>query len=275
MCARNRLSTRPRRRRPDDVVLRRRRGRGDAGPPEPVHGGASGHQRELRERALPDHPGAAADPARGRTGPGHRPRHQHQGTGAALARPYALPREPGVLPRELRRPARLDAAGRIGHHPRLHDPAHPRRRLRQQDAVRAGGRRDAGRGRHLGRVGRGSDQGRREPAAAGRLRHRPLGSPHHRPEHLLRRHLLGRGRYARADRGGHQAVRRKARRLDRERPAPARGLGQRRRHHVPRRRRRLHQRAAAVLLLGQLAGGEPLDQDRRRLRLGRHGLALR
>ena len=40
-------------------------------------------------------------------------------------------------------------------------------------------------------------------------------------------------------------------------------------------RRRLHQRPDPVLLFRQLAGREPLDQDRRRLRLGGDRLALR
>ena len=46
-----------------------------------------GHQRHPRQRRLQGHPGAAADPARGRPGPRHRPRHQPQGAGRPLARP--------------------------------------------------------------------------------------------------------------------------------------------------------------------------------------------
>ena len=95
----------PGRRRPHHVVFRRRRGRGHRGPAQALHEGQPRHQRHPRQRRLPGGPGAAADPARGRPGPRHRPRHQPQGAGAALARPDApTSRTPTTGDDQLRRP---------------------------------------------------------------------------------------------------------------------------------------------------------------------------
>ena len=143
-----------RRRRAPHVVLRRRRGRRHRGPPQALHGREPRHQRHPRQRRLPGDPGAAADPAPGRPGPRHRPRHQPQGAGRPLARPHPLPRGPRRLAHQLRRHARLDAPRRLAGHHRLHDPAHAHRRLRQRHPLRAGRRRAPRRQRHLGRLGR-------------------------------------------------------------------------------------------------------------------------
>ena len=142
-----------RRRRAHHVVLRRRRRRGHQGPARPLHEGQSRHQRHPRQRRLQGRPGAAADPARGRPRPRHRPRHQPQGAGRALARPAPLLADPAYWHDNFGDQARLDAAGRLEGHHRLHDPAHADRRLRQQDAVRAGRRRRSRATRRPGTTG--------------------------------------------------------------------------------------------------------------------------
>ncbi len=94
-------------------------------------------------------------------------------------------------------------------------------------------------------------------------------------ERLLWRELYRRRQDARQGRRRHQGLRHQAGRLDQGRADAEGDLGLRRRIDLSGRRRRLHQRPDPVLLFGQLAGREPVDQDRRQLRLGRDGLALR
>jgi hypothetical protein len=123
----------------------------------------------------------------------------------------------------------------------------------------------------LGRMGwTPAQQGRQQPESARRLRDRPLGPSHLRPERLLwrelhrrRRHRLRRWMTGAKDFGA-QACPVGGRRQDAEG-----NLGRRRRLDLSRRRLTISSmRRLAVLLFGQLAGLEPLVQDRRQFRLG-------
>ena len=71
--------------------------------------------------------------------------------------------------------------------------------LRQRHPLRTGRRRDAGRGRDLGRLDRSLQAGDGEPATPRRLRHRPLGPPDLGSERELRCGVHRGGRDARAD----------------------------------------------------------------------------
>ena len=87
-----------------------------------------------------------------------------------------LPEGPGLFRNEFRALPRMDApAGRHNVDSGLHDPAHGHRSLRQQDPVRAGRRRDAGRQGDLGGLGQGDEGRRHEGAGAVPDRHRPVG----------------------------------------------------------------------------------------------------
>ena len=201
-------------------------------------------------------PGAAADPARGRPGPRHRPRHQPQGAGRALARPHAptsrTPTTGATNFGDTLDWMRPDGSKR---HPRLHDPAHAHRRLRQHDAVRAGRRRRCPATRPPGTTGSRPRPRSPRARAARRLRHRPLRPPHLRPGISYGANYIGAdGMPAPVDEG----VRRPSSsklvgwtedgKMLKEIWVSAAGSTYRAA------RRRLHQRPARLLLFRQLAG---------------------